>query len=99
MITRIAFQLTDDERRTISGRRRLATRKEIIEFAQRLLAAALDPDMATASTIVVDDVGPSQKTFVIDRTRMNCTTLDHLYPLGPKTAETPCYCGQRKWGG
>jgi hypothetical protein len=27
----------------------------------------------------------------------NCTTLDHIYPA--TSAGTPCYCGDRTWGG
>lgn len=99
MITSIRLDLTDDERRAISGKSRPATRKEINEFVHRLAAAALDPAMAGAETIVVEDVGPSRQTFSIERSKLNCTTLDHCYPLGPKEPTTRCLCGQRTWGG
>lgn len=98
MVTNIKLNLTDDERRAITGRRRPASRKEISEFVSRLVAAALDPAMADATTIVVEEVGESRMTFTIDRGKLQCTSLDHLYPLGPKTPDTPCYCGRNKWG-
>jgi hypothetical protein len=90
MITRVAFTLTDEERRRISGKKRPATRKEITDFVTRLVAHALQRELAPP---------PVAATTEIDPQSLACTTLDHLYPLGPKTAETPCYCGRRTWGG
>lgn len=101
-MTRITLTLTDDERRAISlaltGKKRPATRAQVTDFVQRLVAAVIDPALAGASTIVVehDDRGEHVTTF--DPRRLTCTSLDHLYALGPKTPDTTCYCGQRKWG-
>lgn len=93
MITRVAFNLTDDERRAISGRRRQATRKEVAAFVERLVAAALQRGETPAML-----PRPADPSFGRSDTMPSCTSLDHLYPLGPKTPDTPCYCGRRKWG-
>lgn len=91
MITRIPLDLTDDERRAITGSRRLATRKQIVDFVGRLVAMAIQSDAVK----VVDD--QIEFTGRVDFSALTCTTLDHLYALGPKTAETTCYCGKRRW--
>lgn len=93
MITIIRLDLTDDQRRAISGKRTPATREQVTDFVERLVAGALRTDRTLPVATVARDSG-------IDYVRReDCTTLDHLYPLGPKTAGTPCYCGQRRWGG
>lgn len=103
MITRIAIELTDDERRRINrivtGKNKRATRATVVDFVQRLVAAVVDPATEGSTAIVVEHTTDGSLATTFDPSAVSCTTLDHLYPLGPKTATTPCYCGKSAWGG
>lgn len=95
MITKITLDLTDNERRQISGTSRCATRKEVVALVHALVSAVVDPAMAGASEIVVEHEG---REVTVNRSRLTCTAIDHCYPLGPKLATTPCFCGRSMWG-
>lgn len=103
MITRIALNLTDDElraiNRVVNGRRTPATRKQVVDFVQRLVAAVVDPALTGADEILVEHDDTGTRSTTIRPAGLHCTTLDHLYPLGPKTPATPCFCGKKTWGG
>lgn len=99
MITRIALDLTDDERRQISGKSRPATRKEINQFFHRLMAATLQRGEQALPAVTIRADRDETERVTITSSALDCTTLDHLYPLGEKTADTKCFCGKRAWGG
>lgn len=102
MVTRILLNLTDEERREISravtGKNKPATRAQIADFVQRLVAAVVDPALSGSDTIVVEHDERGERATTFKPAALTCTSLDHLYPLGPKTPETACYCGKNKWG-
>lgn len=100
MITTIRLDLTADELRTINrivnGKRSPATRKQVVDFVQRLVAAVVDPACAESNAIVVEHSDDGARATEINPGALGCTTLDHLYPPGPKTAETRCFCGKQQ---
>jgi len=90
------LDLSEDALRAISGRRKPATRKEVREWLDKLVAygvsaAAAEHQSTRASSRELLNSGPSKFS--------SCGPLDHLFPLGPKSAETLCFCGRRRWGG
>lgn len=91
MITGLKIDLTDAELKMISGKARPATRKQVKEFVSRLIAVSLQRG-ESALPIITPPGSPG-----VGHPSLSCTSLDHLWPLGPKTDDTPCYCGQKVW--
>jgi len=54
MIVKVRFDLTDADRRRLTGSQRLATRKQVAELARRLLAEAMNPAEASVVNTRVD---------------------------------------------
>lgn len=90
MITRIKFDLSTEELQIISGTRRTATRKQVTEFVERLLAVSLHRGDAALPVLGPEAPG-------VDNPALSCTTIDHLFRPGPKAAEDRCYCGKQAW--
>ena len=98
MNVHVTFTLTEDQRKAFRQRQGLkgsATRADIKQFALDTLNQHLGmADTAIMLTHFTDEV--------VDRAAappQDCTSMDHVYPDGPKTPATKCSCGQRSWGG
>lgn len=83
---------TPEELQQISGRTRLATRKEVKAWLDALIARAVSSQVSLTPTVAMNELHDSMgKT---------CSNLDHIYPARQFAPErgTPCYCGKRTWG-
>ena len=114
MTVHVTFTLTEDQRKAFRQRQGLkgsATRADIKQFALDTLNQHLGL-AATPVPLGADEVAESvQNTWARSAARalrerldpaappQDCTSMDHVYPDGPKTPATKCSCGHRSWGG
>jgi hypothetical protein len=100
MKVNLSLDLTDDQLRAISGKKRNATRVEVRAFVEETIArlsAGEIPKTADSPPARVTkpaEDGPSHA----GGGESPCGPMDHVYPAGPPLKGAKCFCGKRSWG-